>query len=119
MIIPQSFKEKHRNGISRRTEETMKYIRKHAYAPEEQKHARLYAVRGVTKGGLEFPVEVNVTSFVLEGEMFFTGVISELAKAKDSRRSSICSSMSDLNEVALQQRVRIQTGTKYIFSPHV
>ena len=109
MIIPLSFKERHRNGISKRTDETMKYLRKHNYAPEEQKHARLYAVRGVTKGGHEFPVEVNVTSFVLDGEMFFTGVISELAKAKDSKRSSVSSSMSDINEVALQQRVRTDT----------
>lgn len=107
MIIPTSFKERHRNGISKRTEETMKYIRKHSYTPEEQKHARLYAVRGVTKGGHEFPVEVNVTSFVLDGEMFYTGVISEVAKTKDSGRNSVSSSMSDLNEIALQQRVRI------------
>ena len=85
----------------------MKYIRKHSYAPEEQKHARLYEVRGVTKGGHEIPVEVNVTSFVLDGEMFYTGVISEMAKAKDSKRSSVSSSMSDLNEVALQQRVKL------------
>ena len=106
MIIPTSFKERHRNGISKRTEETMKYIRKHSYAPEEQKHARLYEVRGVTKGGIEIPVEVNVSSFVLDGEMFFTGVISEMAKPKDSKRSSVSSSMSDLNEVALHQRVR-------------
>lgn len=108
MIIPMSYKERHRNGISNRTEKTMKYIRKHSYTPEEQKHARLYAVHGVTKGGHEFPVEVNVTSFVLDGEMFYTGVISELAKPKDSKRSSVSSSMSDLNEVALQQRVRIE-----------
>lgn len=106
MIIPLSFKERHRNGISKRANETLKYLRKHNYTPEEQKHARLYAVRAVTKGGHEFPVEVNVTSFVLDGEMFFTGVISELEKSKDSR-SSISSSMSDLNEVALKQRVRI------------
>ncbi len=88
----------------------MKYIRKHSYAPEEQKHARLYEVRGVTKGGHELPVEVNVTSFVLDGEMFYTGVISEMAKAKDSKRSSVSSSMSDLNEVALHQRVSSHIG---------
>lgn len=102
MIIPQSYKEKHRNGISKRTENTLKYIRKHNYTPEEQKHARLYEVHGVTKGGHEFPVEVNVTSFVLDGEMFYTGVISEATK---SSRNESYSSTSDLNEVALKQRV--------------
>ena len=105
MIIPQSYKEKHRNGISKRTHDTLKYIRKHSYTPEEQKHARLYEVHGVTKGGHEFPVEVNVTSFVLDGEMFYTGVISELAKQKSSRNDSLSSSINDLNEVALKQRV--------------
>jgi hypothetical protein len=108
MIIPQSFKEKHRNGISKRTENTLKYIRKHNYTPEEQKHARLYEVRGITKGGHEFPVEVNVTSFVLDGEMFYTGVISEV-KTKSSRHNSVSSSM-DLNEVALKQRVSAMQG---------
>lgn len=101
MIIPQSYKEKHRNGISARTERTLKYIQKHNYTPEEQKHARLYAVHGITKGGHEFPVEVNVTSFVIDGEIFYTGVISE---AKPSRSNSVSSS-NDLNEVALKQRV--------------
>lgn len=105
MIIPQNFKEKHRNGIGRRAENTLKYIRKHSYAPEEQKHARLYAVNGITKGGHEFPVEVNVTSFVLDGEIFFTGVISEEAKITGS--SSISSSANDLNEIALKQRVSL------------
>lgn len=103
MIIPQNYKERHRNGISKRTTNTLKYIRKHNYTPEEQKHARLYEVHGVTKGGHEFPVEVNVTSFVLDGEMFYTGVISEVAKVKSSNRNSI-SSANDLNEVAMKQR---------------
>ena len=107
MIIPQSYKEKHRNGITQRTEKTLKYIQKHNYTPEEQKHARLYEVHGVTKGGHEFPVEVNVTSFVLDGEMFYTGVISEL-RSKSSRANSVSSS-NDLNEVALKQRV---SGTR-------
>lgn len=103
MIIPQSYKERHRKGIGKRADDTLKYIRKHSYAPEEQKHARLYAVHGVTKGGHEFPVEVNVTSFVLDGEIFFTGVISELAK--NTRNNSISGSANDLNEIALKQRV--------------
>ncbi len=105
MIIPQSYKERHRNGIGKRADDTLKYIRKHSYAPEEQKHARLYEVHGVTKGGHEFPVEVNVTSFVLDGEIFFTGVISELAKPNKHSRNNSISSASDLNEVSLKQRV--------------
>ena len=109
MIIPQSYKEKHRHGISKRAENTLKYIRKHSYAPEEQKHARLYAVHGVTKGGHEFPVEVNVTSFVLDGEIFFTGVISDMSKntSGGSRNDSISGSANDLNEIALKQRVSV------------
>ncbi len=112
MIIPQSYKEKHRNGITNRTERTLKYIKKHSYTPEEQKHARLYAVHGVTKGGHEFPVEVNVTSFVLDGEMFYTGVISELAKTK-TRNNSVSSS-NDLNEIALKQRVSLVYLCMYV-----
>lgn len=45
MIIPTNYKAKHANGIAKRTEETLKYMKKHSYTPEEQKHARLYEVR--------------------------------------------------------------------------
>ena len=108
MIIPQSYKEKHRNGITKRTDDTLKYIRKHAYTPEEQKHARLYAVHGVTKSGKEFPVEVNVTSFVIDGEIFYTGVISELAKHTGITRGNSISSGSDMSESSLKQRVSVR-----------
>lgn len=101
-IIPENYKEKHRNGIDRRTDETLKYIKKHSYAPEEQKHARLYAVHGRSKNGKEFPVEVNVTSFVLDGELFFTGVITELAKHRP--RANSFSSASDTTESTQKQR---------------
>lgn len=95
-----SFKEKHRGGINKRTANTLKYVRKHSYAPEEQKHARLYEVRGLTKSGNEIPVEVHVTSFVIEGELFYTGVITEL-----SRKGESIGSTSDINELSLKQRV--------------
>jgi len=103
MIIPQSYKEKHRNGIGNRTEDTLKYIRKHSYAPEEQKHARLYAVHGVARNGHEFPVEVNVTSFVIDEEIFYTGIISELSRLGHSRSNSV-SSASENHEATLKQR---------------
>ena len=101
MIIPVSFKEKHRGGINKRTTNTLKYVRKHSYAPEEQKHARLYEVRGLTKSGHEIPVEVHVTSFVIEGEIFYTGVITEMSR----KNGGMIGSTSDINELSLKQRV--------------
>ncbi len=79
--------------------------RKHSYAPEEQKHARLYAVRGISRNGHEFPVEVNVTSFVIDGEIFFTGVITEVTP-RNTRAGSVSSSFSEMShESSLKQRV--------------
>lgn len=102
MIIPMKFREKHRGGLSKRTSDTLKYVRKHSYAPEEQKHARLYEVHGLTKSGHEIPVEVHVTSFVIEGEIFYTGVITEMTRKNGG---SFGGSTSDINELSLKQRV--------------
>ena len=108
LVIPTQYKERHRCGISRRTEDTMKYLRKHSYAPEEQKHARLYEVHGLSKNGHEFPVEVNVTSFVIDGEMFYTGVISELvpknAQLGRSRGTSVSTMGSENHECTMKQK---------------
>ncbi len=101
MIVPLSFREKHRFGINHRTTDTLKYLRKHSYAPEEQKHARLYEVRALTKSGHEIPAEVHVTSFVIEGELFYTGVISEMTR----KTGGSIGSTSDINELSLKQRV--------------
>ena len=109
MIIPQSYKERHRVGITQRTTDTLKYVRKHSYTPEEQKHARLYAVHGMTKSGQEIPAEVNVTSFVIDNEIFYTGVISELSRHSGVNRSraNSVSSGSDASETSVKQRVSL------------
>ena len=101
MIVPLSYREKHRSGIAKRTGDTLKYLRKHSYAPEEQKHARLYEVRALTKSGHEIPAEVHVTSFVIEGELFYTGVITEMSR----KGGGSIGSTSDINELSLKQRV--------------
>ena len=63
MLMPSDYQERHQNGLDRSTESTIKYLRctklitelnlhtdyrnvfrKHQYAPEFQKHARLYEV---------------------------------------------------------------------------
>ena len=44
-----------------------------------------------------------MTSFVLDGELFFTGVITELAKHR--ARANSFSSASDTTESTLKQRV--------------
>ena len=45
-----------------------------------------------------------MTSFVLDGELFFTGVITELAKHRP--RANSFSSASDTTESTQKQRVR-------------
>ena len=63
-------------------------------------------VHGRAKNGHEFPVEVNVTSFVIDGELFYTGVIIELVSKKRGRsRANSFSSASDMQEATMKQRV--------------
>ena len=49
-------------------------------------------------------MEVNVTSFVIDEEIFYTGIISELSRQGHSRSNSV-SSASENHEATLKQRV--------------
>ncbi len=64
-------------------------------------------MRGISRNGHEFPVEVNVTSFVIDNEIFYTGVITEMMQ-RNARAGSVSSNMSEMShETSLKQRVSI------------
>ena len=56
-------------------------------------------VDGVSKTGKEFPVEVVVTSFVIEGEMFYTGIITETPVKGALTRNQSLSALSTEAEI--------------------
>ncbi len=61
-------------------------------------------VQGVSKSGKEFGVEVVVSSFVIEGEIFYTGIITETDKGL-TRQLSSASLSSDAEIREKQQKV--------------
>ena len=59
-------------------------------------------VSGISKTGQEFTVEVLVSSFVIEGEIFYTGIISELNTGQGLSRQ--VSSASLTSEAEIRER---------------
>ena len=45
LIIPQRHKARHRQMVAQKNLEFAKYLRKHSYAPPDQKTTRTYSVR--------------------------------------------------------------------------
>lgn len=62
-----------------------------------------YQVSGVSKTGKEFEVEVVVTSFVIEEDIFYTGIITEVKGL--TRHLSVSSISSDVEIREKQQKV--------------
>lgn len=62
----------------------------------------------MSKTGQEFTVEVLVSSFVIEGEIFYTGIISELNTQQQglSRQVSSASLSSEADIRERHQKVR-------------
>lgn len=60
-------------------------------------------VAGVSKTGKEFEVEVVVTSFVIEEDIFYTGIITEVKGL--TRHLSVSSISSDVEIREKQQKV--------------
>ena len=67
-------------------------------------------VSGLSKTGQEFTVEVLVSSFVIEGEIFYTGIISELNNQQGLNRQLSSASLSSEAEIRERhQKVSGQT----------
>eukprot|EP00731_Ephydatia_muelleri_P027893 Em0019g766a len=81
-------------------------VKMFGYTPGEAIGSSL-EVHGLSKNGHEFPVEVNVTSFVIDGELFYTGVISELVPKNAqgrSRGTSVSTMGSENHECTMKQK---------------
>lgn len=69
MIMPQRFREQHNNGLSR--------FKRHG---QTSKIGRTHQLTGLTKAGQEFPVELSLSSFVLEGATSFTCIARDMTE---------------------------------------
>ena len=73
----------------------------------------LLQVQGLSKAGKEFDVEVVVTSFVIEGEMYYTGIITEVKGL--TRQLSASSLSSEIEIKERQQKVNQLIQKLYIY----
>jgi PAS domain S-box-containing protein len=75
LIIPERFRESHRNGVHRVSTGGPHHV--------IGKTVELAAVR---KGGIEFPVELSLATWFLDDERYFTGIIRDISERKQAEQ---------------------------------
>ncbi|MGO9566390.1 MAG: ATP-binding protein [Desulfomonilaceae bacterium] len=76
MIIPESLRQAHRTGVRR-------YL-----ATGERKLIGMTAeLRGLTKGGIEFPLELSLSTWRTREGTFFTGMIRDITRRKEAEQA--------------------------------
>eukprot|EP00042_Codosiga_hollandica_P037949 m.304264 g.304264 ORF g.304264 m.304264 type:complete len:798 (+) comp55267_c0_seq5:1116-3509(+) len=73
LLMPESFRQKHRAVFEARVREQQKSKSKVV------RHNSIYKGHSVRKSGEEFPAEVAVSSYTVKGQLRFTGVIRDLS----------------------------------------
>lgn len=71
LIMPERFRQNHRKGINR-------FIRTN----ERHIIGNTVEMIGMRKDGSEFPIELSLSSWTFDGEIFFTGIIRDITERK-------------------------------------
>jgi PAS domain S-box-containing protein len=75
ILIPDQFKEAHRRGLDRV-----------ATGGGTRIIGRVAEVEGITKDGVILPIELSLSSWVVEDQMFFGGIIRDISERKRLER---------------------------------
>ena len=71
ILMPEGFRAAHHDGLT-----------KHKYNRESLVVGNTIEVKGLTKGGSEFPIELSVSSWKAGEEIFYTGIIRNISDRK-------------------------------------
>lgn len=80
ILMPLHYKNRHQSALDASTEQAQQLKKKGGRATGK-KYDKIYSVRGVSKNGTEFPVEVSVTSFMLGGALRYNAIIKDLSSS--------------------------------------
>jgi hypothetical protein len=76
MLIPESLREAHRTGV-----------RRYLTTGERKLIGKTAELRGFTKGGIEFPLELSLSTWKTREETFFTGMIRDITRRKEAEQA--------------------------------
>lgn len=73
-----------------------------------RRYNNIYDVRGLSKSGDEFPIQISVSSFTVKGKLQFTGIIRDLSQEiTDTLSAGTGTTKSvDMNQLAVSLRLR-------------
>ncbi len=76
MLIPESLREAHRTGV-----------RRYLDTGERKLIGKTAELQGLTKGGIEFPLELSLSTWRTREETFFTGMIRDITRRKEAEQA--------------------------------
>lgn len=76
MLIPESLREAHHTGV-----------RRYLATGERKLIGKTAELRGLTKGGIEFPLELSLSTWSTREETFFTGMIRDITRRKEAEQA--------------------------------
>ena len=76
MLMPERYREAHRNGIDRYLGTGRKVL-----------IGRILEVQGLRKNGEEFPLELSLSTWKTGEEVFFTGIIRDISDRKAAEKA--------------------------------
>jgi PAS domain S-box-containing protein len=91
ILMPESFIEPHKKAMA-----------DHAKTGKSRVIGQTVELAGMTKGRLEFPLELSISTWKLDGEMYYTGIIRDISdrkKFEEERNQLIKSLQKSLTKI--------------------
>jgi PAS domain S-box-containing protein len=76
MLIPESLREAHRTGV-----------RRYLATGERKLIGKTAELQGLTKGGIQFPLELSLSTWKTREGTFFTGMIRDITRRKEAEQA--------------------------------
>jgi PAS domain S-box-containing protein len=86
VLMPESFIESHKKAMAN-----------HVKTGESRVIGKTVELAGLTKGGLEFPLELSISTWKVGGETYYTGIIRDISERKliEAERNQLIKSLQD------------------------
>jgi PAS domain S-box-containing protein len=86
VLMPESFIESHKRAMAN-----------HVKTGESRIIGQTLELAGLTKGGLEFPLELSISTWKVGGEPYYTGIIRDISERKqiEEERNQLIKSLQD------------------------
>ena len=86
VLMPESFIESHKRAMAH-----------HVKTGESRIIGQTMELAGLTKGGLEFPLELSISTWTVGGEIYYTGIIRDISKRKqiEEERNQLIKGLQD------------------------